>query len=319
MLIWYSVDEQLPTCRLIGAVQAVLVLFAILIRKDFIKISWQGLDMIAMGFALGLMIPFVWSSDHDQMNSYYKSISKEEYRWPGSGMAQMLPDPISDYGRIYEDNDLEFRVELHNVSETRYRSYVKACIRKGFDDINYEFDDSFSALNADGYDLYLWLSMRGDLNITLSSPKQLTYIEWPDNEMLMLLPEPEDVYGRVDADRSGYCAVCLGRFYEDTYKEYVRACREAGFTRNYERTADTYEASDEEGNRLLLDWSKDNSMMYIQIWSGDFLASMESTQSVSEIESESAADEEQETEDNTSKETDETDETDEMLTEEAEE
>lgn len=276
LLIVYCLDMHLTASLWVPVIQLLMMITAGMIRRETFPIGnayrFSSLPGWLLAISLILIIPFSYLNDYDYTNQYVRSNMKQTFVWPDSGLALVLPEPITNSGRIYENNELEFRVDMYNVSRTRYNSYIKACKRKGFDDVNYEFDSSFSALNEEGYDLYCYLDDHGEMSLTLRSPRKLAYIEWPDNELLELLPQPDSTYGRIDADRSGYAALCIGSIWDDTFKEYTAACREAGFKKNYERKADMYQANDEEGNLLLLDYDEEMHVMYIQIWSAEEIA-----------------------------------------------
>lgn len=273
LMIFYCIDEGLKLSLWIAVIQLLMMITAGMIRRGTFPISSayqiSSLPGWLLAISLILIIPFAYANDYDSTRNYVQRNMDHKLIWPSSGLALELPEPIVDYGRIYTDHELEFQVEMYNVSKTRFNSYIQACKRRGFTDVNYEFDDSFSALNEEGYDLYCWLSDYGEMSVTLRSPKKLSYIDWPDNELLELLPEPDNLYGRVDADRSGYAAVCIGSIWDDEFKEYTNSCREAGFKKNYERKSDMYQANDEEGNLLLLDYNATMNVMYIQIWSAE--------------------------------------------------
>ncbi len=290
-MIYYCIDEKLPTGLVIACLQLLLVTAAAMIKKEAFPVpqlnQYRSLPKWLLILSLVLIVPFSEADDRDRTKAYHNSRATNTYTWPSKGLSQKLPQPVSDYGQIWEDNDLEFRMDLYNVSEPRFKSYVKACKRIGFDDISYENEDSFSAWNEEGYLLYCWLDKYGELSLTLTSPNQLKTIDWPDNELLQLLPEPENLYGRIDADRSGYAAVCLGSIWETEFKNYVSQCRSAGFNRNYERKSDLYQGEDENGNLLLLDWNEDTNTMYLQIWSKEYIDS-QNTVSVSEDETDAA-------------------------------
>lgn len=297
----YCIDEKYYRSLWIPVVQVLLMIAAGMIRRG--TFPWSGAYRISglpgwmLVLSLVMLIPFSQINDNEMDRQYRERRSKETFVWPSSGLAEQLPDPVTNAGRIYTNNDLELSVDMYNVSTSRYNSYIKACKRKGFTDINYELDTSFSALNEEGYDLYCYLSSYGEMSVSLRSPKRLNRIDWPDNELLQLLPEPENLWGRIDADRSGYAGVCIGNIWENQFKEYVAACREAGFKKNYERKSDMYQANDADGNLLLLDLDEKTHTMYIQIWSAEEIAKYEDkVENTEAVESDSDLTEEVETE-----------------------
>lgn len=312
LMCCYCLDEHLTSSLTIAVVQVLLMIGAAMIRKGVFP--WSGAYRITglpgwmMALSVFLIIPFALYNEQDMERNYVSNRTKETFVWPSGELADQLPDPVTTYGRIYTNNDLELDVNMYNVSTSRYNSYIKACKRKGFTDINYEFDTSFSALNDAGYDLYCYLTSYGEMSVTLRSPKKLGNIDWPDNELLQLLPEPENLWGRIDADRSGYAAVCIGNMWGDSFKEYTAACRAAGFKVNYERKSDMYQANDADGNLLLLDFDEKTHTMYIQIWSADEIGQYEENQEEDADTEESISDLDEEFMDSSFEETDEEDE-----------
>lgn len=92
------------------------------------------------------------------------------YEWPSSELAQLLPEPDIEYGKITSESPQQFQFELYDVSPADFDSYVKACRNHGFDDDVTKNDDVFYAKNAQGYDLnFFYYYETKELHISLDS------------------------------------------------------------------------------------------------------------------------------------------------------
>lgn len=250
----------------IAIIQTILMIASILQKKGVINFPFKRFSLFCMIFSLVLFFPFLAAISEDSTRIYLAERQMTEIDYPRGGFTDMLPAPISDYGRIYTNNELEFNFDFYNVSQPRYEAYVKSLKRMGYSNVDYEFSTSFCAFNEEGYKVTAYLSSDGSMDIRLESPQQLEYFDWPDSRLAQMLPEPEYPYGRIDSDRSEAFSMCLGRMSESDFQDYVRDCRELGFTNDYERTKHSYTAYDESGSILLfLEWDEPNRTMNVHI------------------------------------------------------
>lgn len=71
--------------------------------------------------------------------------------WPSSEVADLLPNPKSDYGNISSSSDTCLIIYIGNMTIEDYAEYVNECIKKGFTKDISQTDDHYHADNADGY------------------------------------------------------------------------------------------------------------------------------------------------------------------------
>lgn len=96
--------------------------------------------------------------------------------WPDSELANMIPKPKSDFGRIDSESSDHLSVYIGKTSEKEYNEYVKSCMDSGFDVDYHKSDGRFSANNIDGYRLSVDYDdeLEDVMWITLSAPKEET-------------------------------------------------------------------------------------------------------------------------------------------------
>ena len=102
--------------------------------------------------------------------------------WPDTKLANMLPKPESDFGRIDSESSNHLSVYIGKTSEKEYNEYVKNCMDSGFDVDYHKRDGRFSANNSEGYRLSVDLDDEIDdvMCIVLSAPEDET--ETPETE-----------------------------------------------------------------------------------------------------------------------------------------
>ena len=71
--------------------------------------------------------------------------------WPSSKVADLLPEPDSDYGNISSSSDTCLIIYVGNMTIEDYAEYVNECIKKGFDKDMSQTDEHYHADNKDGY------------------------------------------------------------------------------------------------------------------------------------------------------------------------
>lgn len=71
--------------------------------------------------------------------------------WPNTEVANLLPMPKSDYGKITSSSDSCLIAYIGNMTMDDYVEYVNECIKQGFSKKLSQSDDHYHADNADGY------------------------------------------------------------------------------------------------------------------------------------------------------------------------
>lgn len=95
-----------------------------------------------------------------------------EYRWPDSQLAGMIPRPDSKYGRIVSESESGFYIEIYEISKNQFEDYIEECKDAGFT-VDYSRQDNYYLANdGEGYSLSLMFDKDGEqLTISLSAPE----------------------------------------------------------------------------------------------------------------------------------------------------
>lgn len=101
-----------------------------------------------------------------------KAERDNEYRWPDSQLADMVPKPDSKYGRIVSESESSFYIKIYETSKNQFEDYVEECKDAGFT-VDYSRQDSYYlADDGEGYSLSLMFDEDGEeLTISLSAPE----------------------------------------------------------------------------------------------------------------------------------------------------
>lgn len=93
--------------------------------------------------------------------------------WPtNTTVAKLLPKPDSDVGRINWEHDDSISVDIPDVSTDDLNSYATKCSDVGFNIDFSKSDTHYSADNADGYHVSLYLDSKNVLSIGLSKSEE---------------------------------------------------------------------------------------------------------------------------------------------------
>ena len=177
-------------------------------------------------------------------------IGLERKTWPQTELAQMLPEPKFRLRTFYDSTD-RISATFSKVSESRFRSYVNSCKELGFTEETEETSEYFNAFNKDGY--HLELDMYGgenEMNLYFTAPRRMAEFVWPDTEAGRLIPAPPETYGTVEWEyEDGFC-IYVGNMTREDFRQYVEACRAAGFSADFRKDADYFYAENGEGYTL---------------------------------------------------------------------
>ena len=189
--------------------------------------------------------------------------NEDKINWSEMELGNMLPEPPSQKGTLYEDSKEQLWVSLDQVSDEQYKDYLDACVEKGFTTDADESSDSYRAYDEDGY--CLDMSHIGDsLSIDLNAPIELSQITWPTSTPGNLLPVPKSTEGNFSYEHEDSFFVYIGDTTKADYDEYVTACSEKGFTVDYNKGDDYYDAANADGWTISLQYVG-NHMMTINI------------------------------------------------------
>ncbi len=202
-------------------------------------------------------------------SSSYRSTQDETFVWPTSGCSQLLPVPASTYGTIWENNETEFRINVKQTSEEEIDEYIEDCIGLGFTLYADEDSSSYTAYNEDRYYLEIYYYSSGTrMDITVEAPMEMTEIRWPDSDLVGQIPEPSSLTGNIQSETSTDFAVYIDDVSSEAFNEYINACMDRGFTKDYSREQDQFYGDNKDGYHLTVK-SEVFDMMYIKIQAPD--------------------------------------------------
>lgn len=243
---------------ILSIVQIAIVVVAILMKKNIIKVPKSWIPIVAVVVSFVLVIPYF---------SLYKINSADymKYDWDAVVLAEMLPEPESPYGEIISNSEDYLSLDVTKTTEAQYKEYIKACKDKGFTIDTEVTESSFYAYNDNGYKLSLsYYDYNSKMHINLESAMEMETITWPDSKMAKLLPVPKSKIGKIYSDDEDGFSVYIGNTTIDDYNAYVKACEEKGFTVDAQKKDKTFSAKNADSYKLSVDY-KGNNVIYISI------------------------------------------------------
>lgn len=97
--------------------------------------------------------------------------------------------------------------------------------------------------------------------------KEKERVLFPNEGTAALVPEPENCEnGKVTFNSDGYFCADFTDYSLDEYKSYVKAVKEAGFTKNFTEYDDAYFADNENGDTVQITYHTDDSEMSVDVY-----------------------------------------------------
>lgn len=92
-----------------------------------------------------------------------------------------------------------------------------------------------------------------------NTTKEITFddITWPGSEIAKKVPQPESTRGYIEWENENGFVLYITDMTSDQFKEYVDACKSAGFTNNYQSGTDYYYGDLRDGTRLNLQYGNE--------------------------------------------------------------
>lgn len=101
-----------------------------------------------------------------------KAERANEYRWPDSQLASMIPRPESNHGRIVSESESRFDMNVYEISKEQFEDYIEGCKDSGFTVDYSRMDTYYLANDGEGYSLSLMFDEdKEELKISLNAPK----------------------------------------------------------------------------------------------------------------------------------------------------
>ncbi len=180
----------------------------------------------------------------------------EKLDWSEGGLSDVLPEPPHDEGKIYV-YDGSVSATIAHSSRQDFEGYVDACKANGFAiDSEQSTSDLYEAYSAQGYHVRLmYVEYNDEISVDLSHPLGAEQIAWPDKGPALLIPVPESHVGVVTVDNSNQFSASITQTNHDAFRSYVETCADAGFTVDYSNSSNFYQAYDEAGNSITLEYA----------------------------------------------------------------
>lgn len=216
--------------------------------------KFKNMHVAAAAVGFLLIVPFflVYGDGNTDKN--------KTFVWPEDGITQMLPEPKVKKGTLSVHED-SMHAYVYRMSAEDYKEYLDACIEKGFNKEAENGGNDYHAFNEEGYELDLFYEERYKrMSIDLDAPKISDSYQWPDSALAKLLPKPKSDTGKVEWEYEDSFLVYVADTSEDEYRDYVKACSDAGFTVDYSKGEQYYRAENADGVSLSLEYKGNNSM-----------------------------------------------------------
>lgn len=187
----------------------------------------------------------------------------EKFSWSDITMGEVLPEPKSNFAKIYLNNDESLGMYIYDTSSSDYSEYVNKCEDMGFTIDTDKNSTSFEAYNESGYRLsvnYRDNSSGSYMYINLYVPIKISEIQWPTSTVGNLLPVPKSTVGKFSYEYDDSFYVNIGETNEADYSEYVTACSDKGFNVDYNKGDTYYYADNNEGYHISLKHEGNNTM-----------------------------------------------------------
>lgn len=186
----------------------------------------------------------------------------EKIKWDDIILSEQLPEPPKKNGKINDNTAEALSVEIYKISDKQFNNYVEACKAKGFTvDSESDYSSSYDAYNAAGYKLSLgYYGSRDQMEIELEKPIEMSAITWPTSKAGNQLPAPKSTTGKFSYENDDGFSVYIGNTSKDDYNSYVKACSDKGFTVNYNKDDNFYDADNNAGWHVSIKYEGNNIM-----------------------------------------------------------
>lgn len=253
---------------IIAIVWLAVVVVAILMKKDVIKVPKTWIPLLAVILSFVLVVPY-FSLFKVNIADY------EKYDWNEVVLADMLPTPKSPYGKIISNSGSYLALYVNKATEEQYTQYIEACKKKGFS-IDTETSGSFFyAYNDKGYKLSLsFYDYSSEMHINLTAGKELGTLEWSNSVLAQMLPVPESTVGDIQNDDEKGFSAYVGNISIDAYNSYVQACEAKGFTVDADKTDKRFTAKNADGYKLSVEY-QGNNVIYISLDEPEYKVTIE--------------------------------------------
>lgn len=226
------------------------------------KKKHTGLKVIGIIVAIFVLMGLIGSCS----TSCSKQAENTKYDWPTGSLAQMIPSMNKKCKSISEsENSLHITV-VDGISKKDYDTYVSECKERGFTIDAEETNDDFEAYNPEGYQVRVSFSdfSGKEVDIYLDAPKADGTLVWPTTGLATKIPNPDKTKGNITSDSSSQFTAYIEDMEKAAYDAYVEQCIAAGFNVKYDKNKKRYEADNQQGDSLHVEYKGFNTV-YISL------------------------------------------------------
>lgn len=90
-------------------------------------------------------------------------------------------------------------------------------------------------------------------------------LNWPSSGLAKNLPDPPAKYGTITADNNDLFDVDFEKMTADDYRNYINDCKDKGFTIDPDESGSSYSAYNDDGFKLVIDYSDYNNEMAVSL------------------------------------------------------
>lgn len=187
------------------------------------------------------------------------SIFGGRIKWPNSDLGNAIPRIERAKGEFYEF-DSSLSIDLEKIDRNEYNEYVSRCKSMGYTVDAVEKSNSYFAYNAKGYKLDIHYWSDGDMDINVDAPIEMSAFSWPGSDIAKLIPKTKSNYGKILWEAEYGFVIYVGNTSKADYDEYVSSVYDLGFSVDYNKGDDYFNADNADGYSLSLKYEGFNTM-----------------------------------------------------------
>lgn len=232
---------------IVAILEIVLTVLAVLMKKQVIKAPKSWLHFVALALAVVLLIPYV------SLFGANRNVPEdaENFSWADIVLGTVIPEPESNLGEIIGNTNESLFIYVYRTSAVEYSEYVDACKEKGFTVEADQSEISYSAYNADGYELSLFYDESKEvMDISVDAAEQYGTLVWPESGIASMLPIPASTTGEITRDDEQGFQAYVSNMPIDEFKAYTTECSNVGFNIDAFDSDSSYSAENSEGYKL---------------------------------------------------------------------
>lgn len=235
------------TAGIVAILQIVLTVLAVLMKKQVIKAPKSWLHFVALALAVVLLFPYV------SLFGANRNVPEdaENFSWADIVLGTVIPEPESNLGEIIGNTNESLFIYVYRTSAVEYSEYVDVCKEKGFTVEADQSEISYSAYNADGYELSLFYDESKEvMDISVDAAEQYGTLVWPESGIASMLPIPASTTGEITRDDEQGFQAYVSNMPIDEFKAYTTECSDVGFNIDAFDSDSSYSAGNSEGYKL---------------------------------------------------------------------